>query len=126
MSDVKNAALIARLRKIAIRAGETMESLTDHGELEQADNTWAVDEFHQAYELHEVVTLAADALEAADQKLVYYEYGWEADLAIRATLSPRGPRIQMDNEWGTPEEISEFPRGKRIRRRKAGPWEEVK
>jgi hypothetical protein len=54
-----------------------------------------------------------------------WEYGWAADEAKRANLSPRGPHILLDHVPYAPEQIAAFPRGKRIRRRKAGPWEEV-
>lgn len=55
-----------------------------------------------------------------------WEYGWEADEARRAELRPRGPRIMLDDQPTTPEAIANFPRGRRIRRRKAGPWVPVK
>jgi hypothetical protein len=54
-----------------------------------------------------------------------WEYAWEADEAVRATLHPRGPRIMLDDQPDTPERIAAFPKGRRIRRRKAGPWEPV-
>lgn len=56
---------------------------------------------------------------------IEYEYGWEADEEIRETMSPRGPKIMIDGTIGIPEEISNFPKGRRIRRIKAGPWEHV-
>ena len=58
----------------------------------------------------------------AEQGEPEWEYAWEADEAVRATLRPRGPRIMLDDVPTTPEAIANFPRGQRIRRRKAGPW----
>jgi hypothetical protein len=52
-----------------------------------------------------------------------WEYGWEADESIRQLMHPKGPRILMEDSFGTPEHIAMFPKGQRIRRRKAGPWE---
>ncbi len=52
-----------------------------------------------------------------------WEYAWMADEERRSQLSPRGPRLLIDGTPHTPEEIAAFPRGRRVRRRKAGPWE---
>lgn len=54
-----------------------------------------------------------------------WEYATEADEAVRATLTPRGPRLLFDDQPHTPEQIAAFPAGRRVRRRKAGPWEPV-
>ena len=54
-----------------------------------------------------------------------WEWGWMADKERRASMSPRGPRLLIDGHPHTPEEIARFPRGQRVRRRKAGPWEPV-
>ncbi len=54
-----------------------------------------------------------------------WEYAWEADPEKRGQMTPRGPRIQRDEYRGTPEEIASFPRGRRISRRPAGPWQPV-
>lgn len=70
-------------------------------------------------------TAAADALIAAFPTLIEdWEYAWEADETIRQTMNPRGPKILVDGTIDTPEELARFPKGKRIRRRKAGKWEE--
>ncbi|WP_350351898.1 hypothetical protein ABS642_00865 [Microbacterium sp. A8/3-1] len=55
-----------------------------------------------------------------------WEYGWEADEDVRTTSRPRGPRILFDGVPYPPEEMAAFARGRRIRRRKAGPWVPVK
>lgn len=54
-----------------------------------------------------------------------WEYAWEADETIRQKMNPRGPKIMIDGYFDTPDAIAAFPKGRRIRRRKAGPWEEV-
>ena len=51
-----------------------------------------------------------------------WEYAWEADEAVRTTTRPRGPRILFDGMVYPPEAIASFAKGRRIRRRKAGPW----
>lgn len=54
-----------------------------------------------------------------------WEYGWEADETIRQTMTPRGPKVMIDGYFDTPENLARFPKGRRIRRLKAGPWEPV-
>lgn len=55
-----------------------------------------------------------------------YEYAWMADEEKRQKQVPKGPRLMFDKSmFYTPEKISSFPKGKRVRRRPAGPWEEV-
>ncbi len=54
-----------------------------------------------------------------------WEYAWLADEDARQAMRPRGPRIMMDEHPFTPEEAARFPRGQRVRRRKAGPWTPV-
>lgn len=54
-----------------------------------------------------------------------WEYAWEADEEKRRQMTPRGPKILSDNWMYTPEDIMHFPKGRRIRRRPAGPWEGV-
>ena len=58
----------------------------------------------------------------AEQGETEWEYAWEADEAKRAELVPRGPRLMFDEHPDTPEAIAAFPCGRRVRRRKAGPW----
>ena len=53
---------------------------------------------------------------------IEWEYGWEADEEVRQTMRPRGPKIMMDDWISTPEELARFPRGRRIKRPKAGPF----
>ena len=55
-----------------------------------------------------------------------WEYAWEADEEARTMTRPRGPRILLDGMVYPPETIALFARGRRIRRRKAGPWVPVK
>lgn len=79
-------------------------------------------DFDPAYEtLEDAVRALRRPLPITDE----WEYAWEADEKVRATLSPRGPRIMLDDQPETPERIAAFPKGRRIRRRKAGPWEPV-
>ncbi len=56
---------------------------------------------------------------------VEWEYAWEADEARRSQMVPRGPKVMMDGWIDTPEAIARFPKGRRVRRRPAGPWIEV-
>jgi hypothetical protein len=65
---------------------------------------------------------AQDGSWAATPEQTEWEYAWEADEATRAAMSPRGPRLFFDEQPNTPEAIAAFPRGRRVRRRKAGPW----
>lgn len=52
-----------------------------------------------------------------------WEYAWEADEPKRRVMMPHGPKYQFEGFPYTPEEIAEFPKGRRVRRRKAGKWE---
>jgi oligoribonuclease len=54
-----------------------------------------------------------------------YEYAWLADEEKRKRMKPQGPKILFDKSFYDPETIMAFPKGKRVRRRGAGPWEEV-
>ena len=68
---------------------------------------------------------AALASRAAAPLEPNWEYAWEADEEKRAQMKPRGPRLLIDGQPHYPEEIARFPKGRRVRRRKAGPWEPV-
>lgn len=54
-----------------------------------------------------------------------WEYAWEADEEKRAQMNPRGPKYQIDGYADTPENLARFPKGRRVRRVKAGAWMEV-
>lgn len=79
-------------------------------------------DFHE--QLHAILDSAA-VPEAPTPTEPEWEYGWVADEERRSKMSPRGPRIQIDGMLESPEALAAFPRGQRIRRRKAGPWEQV-
>lgn len=66
---------------------------------------------------------ALEAAFAAEQDV--WEYAWEADPEKRALMSPQVPRYLIDGYVYTPETGLWFPRGARVRRRKAGPWDLV-
>ena len=69
-----------------------------------------------------VVRIAEAALSRAAAPEPEWEYGWKADEERRVMMTPRGPRLLIDGHPHTPEELARFPRGQRVRRRKAGPW----
>ncbi len=64
----------------------------------------------------------ADELVAAGWVQAEWEYGWEADEEKRSKMVPRGPKIMPDDHVDTPEDLARFPKGRRVKRTKAGPW----
>lgn len=54
-----------------------------------------------------------------------WEYAWEADPEKRARMNPRGPKYLIDDHFYTPEQIMIFPKGRRVRRTRAGEWKDA-
>lgn len=120
---IEYAEILDAVRARQIAKGYTPEHDDEHG-IRHLLN-WAID-YARRRRPDDSAGMIRAALELLDRQgpiAGEWEYVWEEDEEVRATLSPRGPRVLFDDQPYTPEQLTAFPKGRRVRRRKAGQWE---